>query len=421
MTAVGDIGGKTTDRRAVISVLRRLRSPAGQSNPFPLYEELRAMGDVVPAPWGGHFVTSFELCNQILRGRNWLVPDFAWLDRQTDTERWRAPATREMFNTLSRLNAPVHTMRRRSLGRLFDHSTVEDMRPQVEAHVGHLLEDLETQLRAHGSADLVATVSDPLPMHTIGRWLDIPAEDYAHILDFTHRQVHAQELLPSKSELAISAKSTIEMRQYFTELIRRRRARPGDDVLSDWIRHWDKEAPDDRAGADEVLYSLTMFVTIASLETTATLLSSLVRLLIDEPSRWDWLRRHPEHIDNAVEETLRYDPPIHLNSRFSAEDTVLSGVPIAKDTTVHVMYGVANHDPRVNENPHVFDILRGGGAHLTFGGGVHYCLGAALARLEAHTLLRHLLKRFPTLRPAASPTYASRMVFRCMTSLRVTT
>ncbi|MFJ7899106.1 cytochrome P450 [Streptomyces sp. NPDC096198] len=420
MTAVGDIGGPTPDRRAVISVLRRLRSPEGQRAPLPLWAELRAMGDVVPAPWGGYFVTGFEACSQVLRGRNWLVPDIAWQERGPDPERWESLATREMSHVLSRLNAPAHTCQRRALGNLFDRRTLERMQPEVEEHVRHLLDDLDTTLRVHGEADFVTIVGEQLPVRTVGHWLGIPAEDHAHILDITHRQVHAQELLPTGSELAVSAEATRLLRTYFTDLVRQRRARPGNDVVSGWIRHWDAELPGDREAADRLLYYLTMFLTIASLETSATLLSVAVWLLLEDPARWDWLRRHPEHIDAAVDEALRYDPPIHLNTRIAADDTVLAGVPIARDSMVHVLYGAANHDPRRNENPHAFDILRPG-AHLTFGGGAHYCLGAALARLEARTLLTQMLDRFPGLKSAAAPTYAPRMVFRRLTSLKVTT
>ena len=378
------------------------------------------MGDVVPAPWGGYFVTGFEASSQVLRGRNWLAPDIAWQERQPDPERWKSPATLEMSHTLSRLNPPEHTCQRRSLGNLFDRQTLEAMKPEVEEHVQELLDDLDEGLRTHGDTDFAALVSEQLPIRTVGRWLALPTEDYAHILDMTHRQVHAQELLPTGSELAVSAEATLELRTYFTELVRHRRAHPGDDVLSGWIRHWDAELADDEAASSQLLYYLSMFVTIASLETSATLLSVVVWLLLEDPARWDWLRRNPEHIDDAIDEALRYDPPIHLNSRIAAEDTVLAGVPIAKDSTVHVMFGAASHDPRRYEDPHTFDILRRDGANLTFGGGAHYCLGAALARLEARTLLTHLLTRFPTLQLAEGPTYARRMVFRRVTSLKVT-
>ncbi|MEV8567597.1 cytochrome P450 [Streptomyces sp. NPDC051322] len=375
------------------------------------------MGDVVPAPWGAYFVTGFDACSQVLRGRDWLAPDFAWQERQAHTERWEAPATREMTKTLSRLNAPEHTRQRRSLGTLFDRSTIQRLTPHVERDVSRLLDELAGELRG-GSADFAEVVSEQLPISTVGSWLGIPSDDYPGILAITHNQVYAQELLPTKSQLGVSAEATVLLRTYFTDLIRRRRAAPGDDVLSGWIRTWDALEPD-REAADETLYRLTMFVTIASLETTATLLSAVVWQLLKEPGRWNWLRERPEHIEAAIEEALRYDPPIHINTRVAAADTELAGVQIAKDAMVHVMYGAANHDPRRNPDPHSFDILRAGN-HLTFGGGAHYCLGAALARLETRTMLTQLLRRFPTLRAVSRPAYAARMVFRRVTSLSVT-
>ncbi|MFJ5122661.1 cytochrome P450 [Kitasatospora sp. NPDC088548] len=375
------------------------------------------MGDLVPAPWGGYLVTGYDACNQVLRGRTWLVPDFAWQERQTDSERWHAVATQEMSGTLSRLNAPDHTRQRHSLGNLFDRQTIQAMAPHIEADVAGLLDRLAERIRVDGEADLAAVVSERLPINTVGRWLDIAPEDYAHILEMTHNQVHAQELLPTKSQLAISEAATLQLRRYFNGLVRERRDNPGDDVISGWIRTWDA-LESDREATDRIIYQLTMFVTIASLETTATLLSSLVWSLLRSPGSWDWLRARPEHIDDAIEEALRYDPPIRLNSRVAGADTVLSGVLVPKDTMVHVMYGAANHDPRRNPDPHTFDILRKG-SHIAFGGGAHYCLGAGLARLEARTLLGQLLERFPTLRAVSPPEYAPRMVFHRVTSLRV--
>jgi len=407
----------TADRRTVISLLQRLRSAEGLADPLPIYDELRALGDLVPAPWGGYLVTGFDACNEVLRDRNWLVPDFAWQERQVDTDRWHAPATQEMSRTLSRLNAPEHTRQRRSLGNLFDRQALQDLALRIDADVTRLLDDLEHRIRDFGTGDLVALVSEQLPISTVGHWLDIPSADYPHLLEITHNQVHAQELLPTKSQLAVSADATVHLRRYFTGLVRQRRRRPGEDVLSRWISTWDQLEPD-RAAADQALYELTMFVTIASLETTATLLSTMVWLLLRTPGLWGWLRDHPAHIDAAIDEALRYDPPVRLNSRVAGLDTVVAGVPIPKDTMVYVMYGSANHDPRRNRNPRAFEILRGG-TNLSFGGGMHYCLGSALARLESRSLLGQMLRRFPTLQAVGRPSYAARMVFHRVTSLEI--
>ncbi|RPK62556.1 Cytochrome P450 107B1 [Streptomyces sp. ADI96-02] len=320
-----------------------------------------------------------------------------------------------MTGTLSRLNAPEHTCQRRSLGNLFDRSALQRLTPTVRQEADRLLDDLAEGLR-RGEADFASIVSERLPIATVGAWLGIPPEDHSHILEMTHDQVYAQELLPTGSQLAVSAAATARLRAYFTALVAGRRAEPREDVLTGWIHAWDALEPD-RERADETLYRLVMFVTIAALETTGTLLSSMTSLLA-EPGRWAWLRSHPEHVDAAVEEVLRYDPPIHFNTRIAARDTVLAGVPIPKDGMVHVLYGAASHDPRRNPDPETFDIGRGGG-HLAFGSGVHYCLGAALAKLEARTLLTRMLERFATLHTVTPPVYAARMVFRRVTSLGV--
>jgi cytochrome P450 len=374
------------------------------------------MGDVVRVPWG-YFVTGYDACNQVLRGRNWLTPDFAWQARQPDASRWEGPESQEMSRTLPRLNAPHHTYQRRSLGNPFDRGTIEGLRPMVDRHVTNLLDDLDKRLQDDGEADLVATVADPLPLRVGGSWLGIPTDRHSLLLDLAHRQVHSQELWPTKKELGISAAATVELRKFFTQLLEERRAAPKDDDVSRWIRYWDEQS-EDRAAADSVVYHLLMFVTLASLETTSTMLSVAVQHLAGQPEHWRWLQAHPDHVGGAVEEALRFDPPVHLNTRVAGDDTVLAGVPISRDSTVHVMYGAANHDPRRYDQPDTFDPLRRG-PNLTFGGGLHFCLGAALARLEGQILLQKLVERFPTLRVAGPPTFAPRMVFRRVSSLRV--
>jgi cytochrome P450 len=420
VNAVGHHPGTSlVSRRAVIPLLRRLRSAEGTADPRPVWAALHELGDVVPAPWGGYFVVGFDACNEVLRGRKWLSNDFAWQERQGNPDRWADLATREMTRTLPRLNAPAHTCQRRAVGTPFDRASLEALRPMIAALISALLDELEAELKAEGHADFMRIVGEQLPVRSVGEWIGIDRAEHAHLLDFTHRQVYAQELLPSKSQLAISEQATLEMRAFFTRLIRERRARPGEDALTRWIAHFDALYGDDRAGADQILYDLTMFVTIASLETSAVLMGNTVHLATTDPTRAAWLAEHPEHIESTVEEVLRYDPPIWVNSRIASEDLVLAGVPVPRDTTVHVLYGAAAHDPRRNPDPDTFDPLRGG-RHLSFGGGLHYCLGAGLARLEAQELLAQVLKRFPTLHAVTGPVFDdTRFVFRRLVSLDV--
>lgn len=396
------------DRRFAVSLFSRLRTAKGQANPFPIYAELRSRGGVIAAPWGGHLVTRFDLCDQVLRNRDWLEPDSRWREQQGDGTRWTAPSSREMSRTLPALNPPEHTWVRRSAG-MFDRTSLEEIRGTVGRITGRLMDSLAAQLR-DGEADFNALVSEELPVATIGHWLGLPSADFPRLRELTHDQVFTQELLPSSSQLALSDAATAELRAYFLELVRERRAHPGDDPVSRWITLWDA-MESDQDKADEAVYFLALFVLLAALETTSTLLSTMTLLLLEHPRQWDRLTIHPDLVPAAVEESLRYDPPTHVISRVSSRDTELGGVEVRKDEMVHLMVGAANRDPAKHEDPELFNLHRKP-AHLAFSGGIHYCLGAPLARLEAQTLLHHLVRRFPRLSLVRRPTWAPRVAFR---------
>ncbi|MFF2810804.1 cytochrome P450 [Streptomyces sp. NPDC058000] len=410
------LASRSVDRRAVVSLFSRLRKGSGQANPLPIYSELRAMGDVVPAPWGGYLINSYGLCDRILRDRTWQVPDSAWRARQGGGTRWGAPSSTEMGRTLPALNPPHHTRVRRSLGNLFDRKCVTGITSAIETHAERLLDRLADELRG-GSADFSTLVSEELPMCSIGEWLQLPVADHGLLRSLAHDQVFTQELLPSASQLALSDAATMQLESYFRELVQERRRSPGDDPVSNWLRTWDELEPD-REAADEAVYLLALLVFLAAPETTATLLSSMVWLLLEHPRQLGWLRAHQEHIPEAIEEVLRYDSPNHIISRVAPEDCTIGDVRIEKDRMVHLMVGAANHDPAHFADPEIFDIRRKA-SHLSFSGGIHYCLGAPLARLEASTLLTALLRRMPGLRVSAPPVYAPRVGFRRIVELQV--
>ncbi len=353
-------------------------------------------------------MTRFDLCDQVLRNRDWLEPDARWREQQGDGTRWTAPSSREMSRTLPALNPPEHTWVRRSAG-MFDRTSLEEIRGTVSRITGRLMDSLADQLR-EGEADFNALVSEELPVATIGHWLGLPSADFPRLRELTHDQVFTQELLPSASQLALSDAATAELRTYFLELVRERRAHPGDDPVSRWITLWD-DMESDRDRADEAVYFLALFVLLAALETTSTLLSTMTLLLLEHPRQWNRLTVTPDLVPAAVEESLRYDPPTHVISRVSSRDTELGGVEVRKDEMVHLMVGAANRDPAKHEDPELFNLHRKP-AHLAFSGGIHYCLGAPLARLEAQTLLHHLVGRFPNLTLVRRPTWAPRVAFR---------
>jgi cytochrome P450 len=264
---------------------------------------------------------------------------------------------------------------------------------------------------AAGEADLHSLVSEQLPVGTIGHWMKLPPTDFALLRDLTRDMVYPQELLPSVSQLAKSDDAVAMLRTYFVNLVAERRARPSADPVSGWIASWDRIEPD-REAADENVYYLSLFVVLAALETTATMLSQVVLNVLSHPAQWDWLTHHPEDVPGAVEESLRFDPPTHVISRIAAEDTALADTAIRADETVHLMVAAAGRDPKRHQDPDSFNIHRPRPVHLAFSGGVHYCLGAPLARLEARTLLGALLRRFPRLTLARTPQWHPRIAFR---------
>ena len=403
------------DRRASASLFSRLRTAGGQADPFPIYAELLSRGEVSPAPWGGSVVTGFAACDHVLRSRDWLEPDKRWRERHGSGTRWNASSSREMSNTLVALNPPDHMRVRRAAG-TFDRASMEQVSRRVSRTTDQLLDSLSEQLH-HGEVDFAALVAEELPVATIGDWLGLPTADWPRLRQLTHNQVFTQELLPSASQLAASDAATAELREYFMDLVTHRRSHPGEDPVSRWIQTWDSMEPD-RDRADEAVYFLVLFVLLAALETTSTLLATMTLLLVESPERWDHIADHPELVPDFVEETLRYDPPTHVISRVAAQDCVLGDVEIRQDEMVHLMVGAAHRDPARHRDPERFDPLRKP-AHLAFSGGIHYCLGAPLARLEAQTLLRHLTRRLPRLTLVRRPSMAPRVAFRRLLNLDV--
>lgn len=412
---VGSITSPISDRRATVALFSRLRTAQGQADPFPLYAELRSRGDISPAPWGGFLVTGFNACDHVLRSAAWREPDTAWRERQGARTRWNAPSSREISRTLPALNPPEHTRVRRAAG-TFDRGTIEQIGSRVSRVVDDLLDSLMEQVHT-GEADFAALVSEELPIATIGGWLGLPGADWPRLRELTHDQVFTQELLPSASQLARSDVAMAELRAYFLDLVNERRSRLGDDPVSRWIRTWDALEPD-RDKADEAVYFLALFVLLAALETTSTLLSTMALLLVERPDRWNLLAEQPDLVPAFVEEALRYDPPTHVISRVAAQDCVLEGVEVQADEMVHLMVGAAHRDPARYSAPDRFELNRGPG-HLAFSGGIHYCLGAPLARLEAQTLLSRMITLLPRLTLVRRPSRAPRVAFRRLLNLDV--
>ena len=379
----------------------RLMHRPWRVDPYPTYAAVRAPRTLVRSRTGMTTVATHALCERILRDRRFGV-------RLADGRLPFAPADGDEPSLLEPvdlsllvLDAPDHTRLRRLAQPTFAPRRLEQYRATAEKVTAGLL---DTAL-ARGRFDLVADVASPLPIAVIATLLAIPDVEtdrfvrwgraLAGALDGVRSPVHAKEL----------ARTTREARALFSRLVDLRREDPGDDVVSGLVGALD-------AGTmtlDE-LVSLAQLLLVAGFETTTNLVGNAVRALHATPGQWAALVADPGLAAAAVEETLRYDPPVQLTARMAHEDVEIDGVPLRKNSGVLLLLAGAGRDPEVHPDPDRFDVHRTPTApHLAFSGGAHYCLGAPLARLEGEVALRMLAERAPRLRPAgrAAPKIAT--------------
>jgi cytochrome P450 len=278
----------------------------------------------------------------------------------------------------------------------------------AEKVTADLLDDALARDARDGRFDLVRDLASPLPITVIAALLDVPDVDSERFARWGRAVGSALDGVRSPRHARELAEATGALRTMFAGLLERRRRHPGDDVVSTLATAVDGGA----ATADEVL-ALAQLLLVAGFETTTNLIGNAVQALQRTPGQWAALVEDPSLAAAAVEETLRYDPPVQLTARFAHCDVEVGGVRLRRDSGVLVLLAAANRDPAVHPDPDRFDLHREQATpHLAFSGGVHYCLGAPLSRLEGEVALRVLAERAPQLR------LAGRAVPRVATVLR---
>ncbi|WEB39325.1 cytochrome P450 [Streptomyces yunnanensis] len=293
---------------------------------------------------------------------------------------------------LLNMDPPDHTRIRRLVVKAFTPRRVEALR----APVRRIADDLLDAMAAKGRAELVADYAGPLPITVICDLLGIPAEHRRDFLAWSDALITPDPSRPEAMKHAIGA-----MLEFYTGLIAAKRAEPGDDLLSDLIAVRDDTADGtdaDRLSEDE-LTSLAFLILFAGYENTVQLIGNAVLALLEHPEQLAALRRNPAELTRAVEEFLRYDGPSALAiRRFPVEDVEIGGVRIPAGESVLLSIASANRDPKRFPDPDRLDPTRELSGHLALGHGIHYCLGAPLARMEAETAIGALISRFPDLR-----------------------
>jgi cytochrome P450 len=306
---------------------------------------------------------------------------------------------------------PDHTRLRRLLSRAFTPRSIAALEPHLRELAVSMVDDL---LDAGDQGDLVAQVAEPFPVTVIAELLGIPPE---RRLDFKRWSDALVGALAGGWEPLAAQGAVLEMFMYLSEVVSDRAAHPTDDLIGRLVAGADEDDDEPLSPAEITMFAILLLV--AGNETTTNLIGNGYNALVDQPDVVRRLRRDPSLVPAAVEEVLRFDGPIQALFRGATCDVELAGTTIPEGSTLMVAFSAANHDPDHYAEPDRFDLDRDAHDHLGFGHGIHYCLGASLARLEARIVAETLLARTRSIEPTAPGTRVDGLVLRGFTSLPV--
>ncbi|MEV0129198.1 cytochrome P450 [Dactylosporangium sp. NPDC050688] len=396
----------------VLALLAELTRMPGRADPYPRYARLREISPVVRAEDGALVVTGYGDCATVVRDPRLqhLPADMLAFVGFPD---WREhPALHQLFTSMLTLNPPDHTRLRRLVSSAFTPRRVEALRPAIERMVQDLLDAME----GAGEADFVEAFAFPLPVNVIGELLGVPEPERAGFQTLVRDWTQVLEVI-TPDVLTRADPAAAAIRDHLAGLVEQRRRRPADDLLSALVQ---AQAADDRLTDEEVLSNAALLFA-AGFETTTNLLANGVAALLGHPEQYALLGRDPALAQPAVEELLRFDSPVQLSSRVVTAPLELGGVTVQEGERVVAYLGAGNHDPARFADPGVLRLDRADNAPLSFGGGIHYCLGAPLARLEAQIALPALARRFPSLALTGDAQRRDSLSLKGYTSLRVRT
>jgi cytochrome P450 len=395
-----------------------LNAIAIQADPYPTFARLRSSAPVARSTFNfvgpGWVVSRYDDVRTVLSDPRFANDQRSLRDSRRGVVELLIPHVfRLLQDSMVMSDAPKHRRLRTIVHLAFTPRMVELM----EQRITQIVDDLLERAARKPSVDLIADLAMPLPMTVISEMMGVAERDRSHFQRWTGEFLEA----PSGGPLAMVRQlpNGYRMRSFFARLIAERRGSPQDDLVSALVQ---AESDGDRLSQDELLGMLFLLL-LAGHETTVNLIGNGVLALLDHPDQLAKLRAQPELIDSAVEELLRFTNPVQQPTfRYAREDVELGGQLIRRGEVVLPLLASANRDERVFENPDVLDITRSPNRHVAFGLGVHYCLGAPLARLEGRIALTDLVQRYPDLRlavPAAQLQWRGGPALRGLRSLPV--
>ena len=416
-TASGPGGGAQTE--AAAPPLFNPFDPEFRTNPYPVYQRLRTEAPVHQGQFGGWVLSRFAECEAVLGDHRRFSSDGRNSEAYHEFVAQRGGLTpEEQALEASRpflfRDPPDHTRLRGLVSKAFTPRRVEALRPRIQQIVDELIDTVG----GGGSMDVIEDLAYPLPVTVICEMLGVPVEDHGRFKEWSRelaRSLDPEFVLPQEV-IERRNQAVLSFREYFGSLIERRREAPRDDLISALIA---VEEQGEVLTHQELLSTLTLLL-VAGHETTVSLIGNGVLALLRHPDQMEMLRDNPSLARSAVEEVLRYDPPVQFDGRTAVEDVEIDGVTVRKGQEVVLLLGSANRDPAQFPDPDRLDITRADNRHLAFGYGIHFCLGAPLARVEGQIALGTLARRLRGLELLTDrPEYKENIVLRGLRALPV--
>jgi cytochrome P450 len=366
-------------------------SPAVIADPYPHYHRLRSIDPVHRSALGFLVVSRHADVSHVLRDKRFGKDFVGRMTRRFGKEVMEEPVYRSMSHWMLQQDPPDHTRLRGLVVKAFTARRVEDMRPRIQEIVDATLD----RVAPLGHMDLIADFAFRLPVTVICEMLGIPEEDHEMILSSARTGGRLLDPVPlSRAEIDEANAGNLASAEYFRGLFELRRRQPGDDLTTQLVQ---AEEEGSKLSNEELTANIILLFG-AGHETTVNLIGNGLLALARHPDQLRLLQSKPPLIANAIEELLRYDSSVQLTGRTALENVEVGGTQVAKGESVLCLLGAANRDPAAYPDPDRLDITRANIRPLSFGGGIHFCLGAQLARIEGEVAIATLLRRFPKLR-----------------------
>ena len=323
----------------------------------------------------------------------------------------RLDAMDTMHQSMLFQDPPVHTRLRRLVSRDFTPRRIRELEPRIRAIANELLD----RAGSKDQFDAIADLATPLPVMVIAEMLGLPPEHYPALKAWSDKLVELDNVIPGDTVPESIRDAAASLCDYMSKEIDRRRKSPGPDLISALVAHQEAEA----LTVDELL-AFTLLLLVAGNETTTNLIGNGLLALARNPDQQKLLADEPRLMPRAIEEMLRYDSPVQLTQRLALSDLNIGGTEVKAGTALVTLIGAANRDPAKFPEPDRFDITRERNDHLSFGEGIHFCIGAPLARMEGAIAIASVLERFPEFRlaePSAPLTYKGSFALRGLAKL----